>query len=250
LICGLTGYLAGDVRLTYLAAWVLSAALLGYLLPNRAGILPAILLLFMPGVFHLLENAWIEPLLILLLAITTLLAIKRWPGIAVAALLFFASKQYAPLALPAIVCLLPGPWNLRTAARWIWPGIAVTAIITLPFLLWSPHAFFRSLTILNVGMIRADSISFAPVLSHLIRLRFSLAFTVLAALPAILLVLWKSPRTPAGFTAGVALILLCVFAFSPLAFGNYYTLAAGALTIAGASENQVTTDQLTTDGHR
>jgi hypothetical protein len=49
-------------------------------------------------------------------------------------------------------------------------------------------------------------------------------------------VLWQAPRTPAGFAGGFGLIATCLFAASPLAFGNYYALAGAALCVAAVAE--------------
>jgi hypothetical protein len=233
--------LAGDVRYAELAALVAAAAVIAYGFPRapgraRASIGPAMLLLFAPGVFHLLENAWIEPYLILLLAATAALAARRWlwPS-AVSAGLLLAAKQYAPLLSPAVLLIAPA----ARAARFRWGAVAVAAgaVVTLPFIAWGPHAFVHSLTVLNVGMIRSDAISFLPTL-----LRATgwhpplLPCPAVAAVVAAGLVLWRAPRTPAGFAGGFGLIATCLFAASPLAFGNYYALAGAALCVAAVAE--------------
>ena len=80
---------------------------------------------------------------------------------------------------------------------------------------------------------RFDSISFLPRLAQaVLHMQASLAFGVVATIPASLLVLGRAPRTASGFAASVALILMCLFAFSPVAFGNYYSLAGSALCAA------------------
>ena len=43
---------------------------------------------------------------------------------------------------------------------------------------------------------------------------------------------------PPGFAASAALILMCAFAFSPVAFGNYYFLAGAALCAAVAANDE------------
>jgi hypothetical protein len=231
--------LAGDVRYADLAAMVLAAAIVAYGFRRRSeGTAVAVLLLFMPGGFHLLENAWTEPLLILLVALTTVLAARGWlRSAAVVAGLLLASKQYVPLAAPAFLLLVPRPWTVRALLRWVGIALAAGLVVTLPFMLWSPSAFFRSLTVLNVGVIRYDAISFLPPLLRATGLRLPLlVWPIAAAAVAGTLVTWRAPRTPAGFAAGFALICLCVFAVSPLAFGNYYALAVGSLCVSAAAE--------------
>jgi hypothetical protein len=98
--------------------------------------------------------------------------------------------------------------------------------------LWSPLAFFHSMTALYTGMLRPDSISFLPIISRLLGTRLTLLCPVLAAVPPSILVLCRSPRCASGFAAAMALICLCVFVFSTQAFINYYFVAIAALCAA------------------
>ena len=59
-----------------------------------------------------------------------------------------------------------------------------------------------------------------------------------AMLAAMVLVLWRAPRTPAGFAAGGATILFAFFAFNKQAFCNYYFVVLGALWCAVAAETR------------
>ena len=244
LLMSLPAYvLSGDPRLSDLTAWAGAAVVVAYGFPRRAGrprgaVGPALLILFAPGVFVLVQACWTESLLVLLLAMTTALAARRrlW-STAVGAGLLLASKQYVPLAAPAWLLLAPRPWRSMAAIRWAGVALAAGLLVTMPFVLWDPRAFVRSLTVLNVGMIRSDAISFLPPLLHATGWHPPLlACPVAAAAVASALVLWRSPPTPAGFAAGFGLISTCLFAVSPLAFGNYYALAAAAFCVAAAAE--------------
>jgi hypothetical protein len=55
------------------------------------------------------------------------------------------------------------------------------------------------------------------------------------AVVMVLLVLWRAPRTPAGFAGGVALTMLAFFSVNKQAFCNYYFLVLGALVCAAAA---------------
>ena len=55
------------------------------------------------------------------------------------------------------------------------------------------------------------------------------------ALLMVVLVLWRAPRTPAGFAAGVGLTMLVFFSVNKQAFCNYYYLVLGAFACGGAA---------------
>jgi hypothetical protein len=237
LLLDVPAYLAGDLRYAHVVATALTAVLIGYAPPRSAGRLArawsfraAALLLFTPLLFYQLQMAWIEPFLLLFLCAAVFFAMRGWTIATAAAVgLLLATKQYTPFVAPAALLLVPRPWTGRNVIRFAGVVAVAGAIVTLPFVLWSPRAFFHSLTALYVGIMRADSISFLPPIARAYGLRASFAYPLLASLPAIALVLWRAPRTPAGFAIGSALILTCVFAFHGQAFGNYYLLVVGAL---------------------
>jgi hypothetical protein len=244
LLMSLPAYVAwGDPRLADLFAWTAAAAVVAYGFPRRrdrgrTGDGPALLLLFTPGVFLQLQACWTESLVALLLATTAILAARRQlRAAAVAAGLLLASKQYVPLASPALLLLIPRPWRSAAAARWVGLAMAAGLIVTLPFVLWGPAAFLHSLTVMNVGVVRNDAMSFLPMLIRATGRRPPLLVCpALAAVAASVVLVWRSPRTAAGFAVGVGLTLTCAFAVSPLAFGNYYALAAAAFCVAAAAE--------------
>jgi hypothetical protein len=241
LLLDFPAYLVGDVRYAHVAAITFSAMLLGFLRPGRTGretLVPATMLLFSPRIFYQLQVGWIEPFVVLTLCATVFCAARGWP-IATAAMLglFCASKQYAFFAaLAALLLLIPRPWTVREIARWALIAAAAACAVTLPFVLWDPPAFFRSMTVLYGGVFRNDSISFLPGIANATGLKPSLTFSAIAAIPPIALTLWRAPRSVCGFAASSALILLCVFAFSAQAFGNYYLVVIAALCAALAAQ--------------
>jgi hypothetical protein len=239
LLTDLPGFAAGDLRYSHLVSLTIAALLLGFARPLRgagyAQFAPPILLLFTPGVFWMLENAWIEPLLVLMFSATVFFAARRCLNLAAATLgLFFVGKQYAPFAAPAAMLLMPRGWRLRQLVRWVLITMTAGAAVTLPFVIWNHASFFHSLTSIYVGILRFDSTSFLPLIAKATGRRPTLAFTVAATIVPALLVLWRAPRTTSGFAVGAALILLCAFAFSTQSFGNYYFLAAAMLYAAAA----------------
>ncbi len=153
---------------------------------------------------------------------------------AVALGLFFASKQYVPFVAPAAVLWLPVPYDGRDALKFGSITVVSGLAITLPFVLWDAHAFFHSLTVLYAGSVRSDSISFFPPLARMLHWPPTLTVAIVATIPAAGLVLWRGRRTVSGFAVSAALILMCLFAFSPVN-GNYdIRLPRGALCAAAA----------------
>jgi hypothetical protein len=238
LLLDLPGYFAGDLRYDHLLAVLIAAGLIGYSQRNFA---PAVLLLFTPRIYYVLENAWLETYSLLILAIVIWFRDrnKKWL-VAIAAGLFLVTKQYLLLTVPAVALLLPEPLRLRESMRFALIALVAGSVVTLPFIFWNPPAFFHSMTVLFKNVLREDSISFLPIISRMLGIRLTLLCPLLAAVPPAILVLRRSPRSSAAFAGAVALVCLCVFAFSTQAFTNYYFFAVAALCAALAVEPRVT----------
>ena len=160
--------------------------------------------------------------------------------------LLFAAKQYTILAVPLSFLLLP-PFPLPPQRRWrdwlrtLWPALLVAAAVTLPFVVWNPQAFWKSVvTVQQLGPFRWDALTYLVwygLRGHPWVAQPSVAFlcTAFAVLLALGLALWRAPRTPLGFAAALALAALVFFAFNKQAFANYYFFVIGALCCAIAS---------------
>jgi hypothetical protein len=237
LLLDLPGSLAGDVRFALLAAILGAAVMLGYGW-KQYGL--ALWLLFTPKMLFILENAWNDVYAVLLLTLVVWAAKERriWT-MSIAAGLLFVSKQYIVLILPAAVLLAPAPWRWKTISRMALCAVLAGSAVTLPFIAINAPAFFRSMTVVHSNIIRSDSISFLPMISHIFGLRLTLLCPVLAAAVASLITLYRAERSASGFAAATAFIGLCMFLFSPLAFINYYFFAIAALLAAVATANSV-----------
>jgi hypothetical protein len=246
---------AGEVRYAHLGAILLSAVFVAFAPParktaaaalarglrrSRPAYGPAVMLLFMPTVFYQVRGAWTEPFALVCGCATVFFATGgRMIAAAAAALgLFLVSKQFVLLTLPAAWLLVPRgatpAATFRAALKYAAIAVAAGTIVTLPFILWDVRAFFHSMTALFFGMLRHDSISYAPLIERATGWRPTLILPALSTLPAALLVLWRGSRDAAGFAASAALILLCAFVMSTQAFANYYFLAGGMLCAAAA----------------
>jgi hypothetical protein len=223
--------LTHDFRYCQLIAIALSAALMAYMRNDAIGKLAAAAFITSPRTFYVLDQAWTEPLVLLGLTATVFLVQHRPRLLFPALSLLLASKQYVVLASSA-VALLPLPGRARLLSK-----AAVAALcITAPFILWDSYAFFRSVVLWQFSQpFRPDLLGFAPALFSATQIWTPswVAFS-LAALMS-LYVLFASSRTPAGFAAGTAGILLFLFSWSKQPAPNYYYLVIGALWCAVAA---------------
>jgi len=228
-------FLFGDFRYALLIGLAAAALLLSRTARDRTGALVAALLLFMPRSLFVVEQGWTESLVVLALAGVVYAALRKPSWLALTLGLLFAMKQYAVFLAPAAFLIVP-PAEWRRMLGVLARAILIAAAITLPFALWDPSGFFRSVISFQfLQPFRTDSLSY---LAWYARVTGStpqswVGFVMMFA--AMALVIWKAPRTAAGFAAGGGLILLAFFAFNKQAFCNYYFVVIGALWCAVAA---------------
>jgi 4-amino-4-deoxy-L-arabinose transferase-like glycosyltransferase len=202
-------------------------------IPSARAVAAAAVLLFTPRGFFVIEAGWIEPMVILTLAMVVFCACRRgrvWGiGLAVSFGLLLASKQYLALALPLVLLI---PADRFEMPRHLIGSIAllVAVAVTLPLAAWDAHAFMHSAVTLQFHQpFRTDA------LSYLVRFAGSdgsappvwIAFACAAV--AGLLALWRCPRTASGFAIAVAIVFFAFFATSKQAFCNYYAFVLAAM---------------------
>ena len=226
-ISSLGYFVAGDCRYAHLAAISLAALLIAYARPSRLSFTAALLFLFTPRVFFVLEQNWTEPVLVFLFTLTVFCRC-RFPAAApwVAGLLL-AGKQYL---------IFTGPVLLRNW-REVPKSLISAAVVTAPLALWNFAEFFRStVTVQFVQPLRLDALSYMAQLARYgILLPTWVPFVLTVA--AIVFVLRKAPATPTALASAIALILIVFFVFNKNAFCNYYYLIIGALASAIATAN-------------
>jgi hypothetical protein len=238
LLLATIGYaVAHDHRYAQAVALAISGLFIGYSRPGLIAKLAAALLLFTPRVFFVIGRAWTEPFTIMLLAATVWLACRRSRLLPVAFGLLLATKQYMVLAVPISFFLLRPGWRWRDWFDLLWKAALVACVVTLPLALLDFRAFWKStVTVQELAPFRWDALSYLVwygFRGHLVTEPFTAVFwSTLAALVTLALSLWRAPRTPAGFAASLALILLAFFAFNKQAFCNYYFFAIGAMCCA------------------
>ena len=228
--------LSGDYRYGHLFLMTLSGALMAYARKgSRLGPAAAMLLLFTPRSMFVIEQGWTEPVVVCLLA-AVLFAACRIPRLVPWLLgLFFAVKQYAPLMAPLALLQLLGP-DLRARLRMLGIAVAVAAVLTVPFFLWDPNGFLRSVLIWQTKQpFRGDALSYVAATAQNGQPTLPLWLNI-AVLPiGWAIAAWRAPRTPAGLGAACALLYLLFIAFAKQAFCNYYFLVLGCICCALAT---------------
>lgn len=235
-LLSLPGHLFGDHRYSLVAAMTIAAAFMAWARPGRMATGAAALFLFTPRRFFVLEQGWTEPYVVLAFASVVLCACRFRRALPYALGLFFAVKQYAVLAAPLVLLLLPRPWSWREIWGVAWRAALTALVVTMPLALVDLPAFMRDVVLFQVRQpFRPDALSFlawfargggAPLPAWI-------GFAALAAM--LLVALWRAPRTPAGFALGSGLAFLAFFAFNKQAFANYYFFVGGALCLAVAA---------------
>jgi hypothetical protein len=225
---------AGDYRYAELVALVLGAALIGYAQPTVTARLSASLLLTSPRGLFVLEQGWTEPVALLVFAGTVFCLLRR-PEVApwVSGLLV-VTKQYLVLAGIALIRVAA---TLGVRRRRFLVGLAgAAAATTLPFVLWDPRAFLENVVLLQAREpFRMDSLSYLSWAARAGWGMGSLAWSVAAASVALIVGLLRTPNTPAGLAASLALSWIVMFAFGSKAFCNYYFFVIGVLCSAVAA---------------
>ena len=91
--------------------------------------------------------------------------------------------------------------------------------------------------------LRYDALSFAVTYAHVVGAELPAAVYVAIVVAALGIAAWRAPRTPAGFSAALAVVLLTTFAVGKKAFCNYYFFVIGALCVAVAATEQPVVDR-------
>jgi uncharacterized membrane protein len=238
LLLTLPGFVfGGDSRYADVAAITGSAALMFLSGSIRWTALMAALFLLTPRVLFLIEYAWTETIFAFTFSVMMFCAVRWRRALPYALGLFLATKQYSVFALPFVPLLLGRGGQRREAVRLVTVGLAVATVVTLPFFLWNPQAFWRSVVVFQfLQPLREDS------LSHVVWIRKYfpglpgqqlMSFVVLAAMLALLW--WRRQPTPAYFAGAVGVMHLAFFAFSKQAFANYYYFVIAALCWGAAA---------------
>jgi hypothetical protein len=234
LLAVIPGQLLGDPRFAQILFIAATGLIFIRLQPGPLGRGIALLYLFSPRTLFVIEQSWTEPLLVLLTSLVALASKTNPRAVAPAFGFLLAAKQtmvWMPFLFPLLV---PGKFLLRVRALGIALGIA--CLITLPFFLWNPQEFWRSVVEWQfIQPFRRDALSFAALFLEMTGTTFPAYLPFLASAACIALALWKSSRSTAGWAMSACLVYLVFFALNKQAFCNYYFMVVGLACLAAAS---------------
>lgn len=234
----LPAYVLGkDVRYTMLAALLLTGFALRFIVRRSGRALPAIVedgpalvLWTMPKMLFILEQAWVDPVqLMLLCAAAASVLTKRPILIAVAFGVVLTAKQTMFWAVG-----LGGVFLRFTKKQWLIVA-AVGGLVVLPFAIADfvrlKHSLFD---FVNALPDRPDALTFNNWVfrKYAVMVPTSLAFPF-AGLVAIVSAL-KMPRTLQHWALATAATYTVFFVFNKWAFANYYFTLGGLAALAAA----------------
>jgi uncharacterized membrane protein len=232
-MCSIPGYLLGDMRFSNLAfIGVGAAALLGA--RGRYAVFGAALLLTSPRIFFMIQQGWTDAYCFGLLALTVSLSARSSRMTPWLFGLTLASKHYMIFLVPLGFLLIPTPWDRKKVALFIGKAVLAGTLVTLPWILWDPHSFWKSIYVPNLPF-RTTSLSFlsAMAINGIPLFVDSLPFILL--IPTYTLILFCSARGASGFAMSSALVLSVFFSFAKSAYCNQHFLVLGCAAAALAS---------------
>jgi hypothetical protein len=230
-----------DPRYAQLVALELAAALMAFARVGGFGPIAAALFLTTPRVFYVLDMAWTEPFLVLGLAAVVFAACRQSRAVPWLFGAFIALKQYLIFAVPA-VWLLDGI-HRSPRVGFVSRMMIVPIGVTLPFVLWNLPAFWHSVVALQFYQpLRPDALTLLSWWTSRGHGSPSAVYSFVAAGVTAALLVWRLPRTPAGFSAAVAATFLTFFVLNKQAFCNYYFFVLGAACLMLASCHPPTSD--------
>jgi hypothetical protein len=228
------GYLLGDFRFAQLVFIAFTGIIFALLQPGPLGRGIALLYWFSPRTLFVLEQSWTEPLLVFLASLVAI-AVRLCPRISVPVFgLLLAAKQTMVWMPFLSILLFQG--TLRERMRSLLVACLIAAFITLPFLLWNPPEFWRSVVEWQfIQPFRPDSLSFAAFFKINPTDSYPTILPFLGSAACICLAMWRCVRSPAGWAISSCLVYLVFFALNKQAFCNYYFLVIGFACLAAAS---------------
>jgi hypothetical protein len=230
----LADQLTGDYRIALVVATVVAAAAIGYSRSTMVSFAAATLFLFSPRALFILEQGWTDPLAVMAFAVTAFVAIRKPSWLWVALGFLFAIKQYLIGLAPLVFLLWPGrPW--RFIAVQLGKALGVALLITAPLALWNIDAFLRDVVWFQfLQPFRPDSLSYLAYLAQSTGIVLGSWVGFVAAIPVLVLAIWRAPRTVSGFAAASAVVFFTFVVFNKQAFANYYFFIKAVLATAAA----------------
>ncbi len=224
------GYvLFGDIRYALIAAeflfvWILWIQLRKTRWPADKAFLLLLLFLYHPRGMFVLEQGWMEPMMLGAFSLTLLLLQRSKKMLAAVTYgWFLASKQSVLLLLLPYVIVEKRPWR--------WLMVAIAGLLTLiPFALWDMESLWNNGILFGQNTwLRTDSLSLGSFLHPYIGETGTHAMLFIGAAAAIALTLRFRRAGLPGFVSACVLTLFSILVLGSHAFCNFYYLAGGML---------------------
>jgi hypothetical protein len=241
LAASVPGAMKLDLRFLNLLCDVLFAALLAWSCtqsPRTAGMTwpVALLWLAMPVSLFILEQAWVDPLM-LLLASGSILALRSGRPNLAALLsgLAAATKQYG-FIIPALLaaCIL-GSLGWKSTLRFAVLGGVSFTLPVLPFVVWDFSGFYKNtIQILMVIPMRMDSLTIPAFLSNSFGIKIPGTLLLMSYVGVFAGCLWAVLKRPTIATTCFAATFCYAFLFlmGKQASANYYAIVLGIALLA------------------
>ena len=231
--------LLGDVRYAMLAALLVAGFVIRAIarrsappdLPASLVDAPTLLVWLAPKLLYIVQQAWIDPVQLALIAITTLLLVQGRARAATIALgCVLAAKQTMFWIIPLAYLAFP----FLRFSHFVAIG-AIAAATYVPFAAWNFRAWFHA-NIAFVGTLpaRDDALSFVNWAWRALHVRVPHVVGFPLALGAVVLVAVRSRRTLRAFGGGLVVTYFAFFLFNKWTFANYFFLLGGLSSIAAA----------------
>ena len=218
-------WLFGDVRWVEAACLLGTGALLTRHVVRRGGsrthVTLAALVALTPGSLLVAQQAWNEPILLLgIVASAVLMERGRWNWAMLPFGLALATKQHLVLLLPLLLFWPKFGW------RRVLGTVGVAAAVSLPWLLANPGRFTQCTANFFLGEQAPEK---ALSIYRLLPASLQLPVLILGLVLAFGIVLWRCPKTPAGFLVGSGTVFVVFDLLNKQTFVNQWWLAATLL---------------------
>jgi len=210
-------------------------------LPSLYEDAPALFIWLSPKLFFILEQAWVDPLQIMLISLTVAAHVSKRPILAAVLMGLTLTAKQTMFWMVGLGGLMLG-FSLR---QWL-ITVAIGTASVLPFALWDfgalKHAIFDFFSELPP---RRDALTLTNWVSFNFAVDLSPRWAFLVAAGVVGLSVWKLRGSIARFGVAVVLTYSVFFVINKWAFANYYFLLmalaalAAACTFHGASGRQV-----------
>ncbi len=230
-----------DPRYALFVAEIFTATLVLNLIPNKPNkYFYPLMLLYNPVSLYVIEQSYIEPLVIALLISALFFLIKKslLASILITSLAL-NTKQYFIFFIPLIYKLLET--NSRVyRLRLLSLIVGVAMLITLPFYLWSKPDFIHDVIAFQyIYPPRYESLTVFSLL-HNVGFNYNFIISMLVIVPTFILIYLQKRVTISRFFYLSSLLFFTFFLFNKWAFINYYYLVSQLLLIGIALEKDKT----------